>query len=70
MVDLGKCLDNLKFDHRMVDWNVRQGTLSKDEWKKHVSSLPDLANQSEKLNFEFETDGSGNGRYHDDLDTQ
>ena len=42
-MSLGKEIAKLKFDKRMTEWHVNQGKLAKDDLKKHLDALPDLA---------------------------
>ncbi|OFZ12431.1 MAG: hypothetical protein A2Z20_06710 [Bdellovibrionales bacterium RBG_16_40_8] len=41
-MSLKESINNLKFDARMVDINLRNQTLSKDDLKKYLDKLPDL----------------------------
>ena len=52
---LDKSLKNLKFDVRMTEYNVDNGTLTKEELKAHLAQLPDSAANSEKLDLENES---------------
>jgi len=54
MIKLDKALDNLKFDIRMVDWNIKNGIISKSDLEKHLNALNDLATSSETLEIEVE----------------
>jgi hypothetical protein len=40
---------SLKFDKRLLEWNLNNGQLSKEELKKHLDQLPDLANRVDML---------------------
>jgi len=51
-MSLDKALKNLKFDVRMTEFNVNQGSVSKEELKAHLNSLPDLASQAEQIDLE------------------
>jgi hypothetical protein len=62
-MSLDKALKALKFDARMLEFNVNNGVISKEELKAHLDSLPDSGANSEKLNIEE------NGRSHSE-DTQ
>ncbi len=42
-MSLKKEIENLKFDKRMIDWNLSRNQLTQDELKKHLSELPDSA---------------------------
>ncbi len=63
MKDLDKNLKALKYDQRMVDWNLSQDLLSKQELETYLKSLPDSIQNSEKLTLEDEGEYS-NGRDH------
>ena len=54
-MDLGKALDNLKFDIRMKDFNVKHGVLKEKDIEDHVKNLKDIAAQSVPLEFQEET---------------
>lgn len=43
MSDLPDMLKKLKYDKRMINWNLRQKLLTKEEYKKHLSKLKDLS---------------------------
>lgn len=53
-MSLNKALENLKFDKRLVDLNIKQGRVTKEEVDKNDTSLPDLESQCEKLDIEKE----------------
>ena len=57
-MSLDKAMQNLKYDSRLVEYNVRTGQLSKEELAKYMASLPDSAANSEKLNIEENSDRS------------
>lgn len=42
----------IKFDSRMIEYNLTRGTLTKEEYDKHLQSLPDLTSQSTTLEIE------------------
>lgn len=48
----------IKFDARMVEFNISRGTLTKEEYEKHLAALPDLAAQTSSLNLEDDDNGS------------
>lgn len=58
MGNLRKSLDKLKFDQRMVDWNYTEGLLTKEEYRKHLESLPDMSHKAVELTLEEETNGA------------
>ncbi len=37
------------FDNRIVSRNIRDGRCSRDEFEKHMSSLPDLAGKCDDI---------------------
>lgn len=39
----------LKYDKRLLEWNLNNGQLSKEELKKHLEQLPDLSNRIDLL---------------------
>lgn len=55
-MDLGKALENLKYDTRMKDWNLKQGALTKDESEKNLKSLKDSAADCEEVTLEDKGD--------------
>lgn len=60
-MSLAKELEKLKYDKRLVDWHVRTGKFPKDELKKYLDSLQDLATNVDNFNLGDENGGSGNG---------
>jgi hypothetical protein len=57
-MDLGKALENLKFDVRMRDWNMKQGILKDKDIEDHLKNLRDISAQSVPLEFQEETPDS------------
>jgi len=43
MSDLPDSLKKLKYDKRMLNWNLRQKLLTEKEYEKHLASLKDLS---------------------------
>lgn len=43
-----KISDDLKFDTRLINKNVRDGLIDEKEYEKHLSALPD---EEQKANF-------------------
>ena len=43
MSDLPPALKKLKYDKRMIHWNLRQKLLTQREYQKHLESLEDLS---------------------------
>lgn len=58
-MDLNKALDNLKFDTRMKDWNVKQGLVTKEDVEKNVKGLRDMVNDCEEVTLEDKGDFEG-----------
>jgi len=57
-MSLDKAMLNLKYDSRLVEYNVRTGQLSKEDLAKHLANLPDSSANCEKLNIEENSDRS------------
>ena len=43
MSDLPEMLKKLKYDKRMLNWNLRQKIITEKEYQKHLNSLKDLS---------------------------
>lgn len=52
MKNLDKALDNLKFDKRMMDWNLTNKVITQAEVDAVKKSLQDLTNNSTPLDLE------------------
>lgn len=65
---LSKELEKLKYDKRLIDQNVSRGKFPKEELKKYLDSLPDLASNVDYFGLGEESSmpsgngGSGNGQ--------
>lgn len=53
-MSLNKALQDLKFDKRLIDLNIRQGRLTNEELEQKIKNLEDLEAQCEKLDIEKE----------------
>jgi hypothetical protein len=53
-MSLNKAIENLKFDKRLVELNLKLGRVTQQELDQKSKELPDLEAQSEKLNLEKE----------------
>ena len=42
--NLAKEVEKLKTDKRLTDWNLRNGKFDKNDLKKSLDALPDMAN--------------------------
>jgi len=51
-MSLDKALKNLQYDVRMVEFNLNHGVVSKEDMKKQLNQLPDLASNCEQINLE------------------
>ena len=52
MSDLPEMLEKLKYDKRMINWNLRQKLLTHKEYQKHMDSLEDLSHLKAENTFE------------------
>lgn len=46
-MSLNKEIEKLKYDKRLQEWYLNRGLMSRDELKKHLESLQDLATNVE-----------------------
>ncbi len=53
-MSLNKALENLKFDKRLMELNLKLGRVTQEEINKNTQNLPDLEAQCEKLDIEKE----------------
>ncbi len=51
-MSLNKAYEKMKYDRRLLDLNLRLGQITQEEYDKFVNSLPDVADNSEKINIE------------------
>ena len=51
-MSLNKALEDLKFDNRLLDLNIKMGRLTQEQLEKHLKSIPDVEAQCEKLDLE------------------
>ncbi|MDX9731690.1 MAG: hypothetical protein RBT63_07965 [Bdellovibrionales bacterium] len=47
-------IERLKFDKRLLDFNLSRKRLSKEDLQKHLESLPDLADSVVRVDLENE----------------
>jgi hypothetical protein len=57
-MDLSQALENLKYDVRMKDWNLKQGVVKEKDLEDHTKNLKDIAANSAPLEFQEETPDS------------
>lgn len=48
-MQLKDALQIMKFDTRLVDLYIKNGTINKEEYKKHLESLEDLSHLASKV---------------------
>lgn len=51
-MSLNKAVENLKFDKRLLDLNLRLGRLTQEEYSQHLQNLTDLEADSAKVDLE------------------
>lgn len=56
-MSLSKELEKLKYDKRLIDWHVSRGKFPKNELKKYLDSLPDLASNVDHFGLGDESNG-------------
>ena len=49
MSELRENLKKLKYDKRMINWNLRQKLITKEEYENHLKELQDLSHLKETL---------------------
>ena len=49
MSELSDNLKRLKYDKRMINWNLKQKVITKEDYKKHLLGLEDLSDLKEEL---------------------
>ncbi len=63
-MSLDKAMKNLKFDSRMLEFNLRTGIVTKEEVKKHLEQLPDCGSNCEKLDLEEDHAAKDSNEHH------
>lgn len=53
-MELHEALQMVKYDTRLIDWNLKQGLINKDDYDKHLKALPDSTDRSQTLDLEVE----------------
>ncbi len=51
-MSLNKAVENLKFDKRLLDLNLRLGRITQDEHDTHQNQLSDLEAESVKIDID------------------
>ena len=57
-MSLNKALENLKFDKRLIELNLKLGRVTREEYDQYNKTLNDLEAQCEKLDIEKEEQSS------------
>ena len=52
MSELAENLKKLKYDTRMINWNLRQKLITKEEYEKHLKELEDISHLKDKMKEE------------------
>lgn len=62
--------DEFVFDSRIVQRNIRDGRIERNEYEKHVAELPDLEDQSETLSSDVFSGNHSGLAFADDFNSQ
>ena len=63
---LKECLEGLKFDTRLIDWNKKNGVISDADVKSHLDKLQDLSSQADSFSFASTLEDSGEPEGHNE----
>lgn len=55
-MNLKESLNQLKFDSRMVDLNIQNKVISKEDYQNHLNQLSDFSDSCEKIQIEGDED--------------
>lgn len=55
-MNINEAIKRMRFDTRLVDWNLKHENITQSDIESHLSSLEDCSSLSEKLSFEEETE--------------
>ena len=55
-MSLKKEIEGMKYDKRLLEWNIRNQVITKKDLEDHLSRLEDKSNASESLSFESNED--------------
>ena len=61
-MELSKAIENSKFDARLIERNLHNGTISKSEYDAYLKSLKDLKDNT--LQVSLESDDNLNEEYN------
>ena len=62
--------DELLYDVRIAERSIREGTLTKKEYDKHLKDLPDVVEKGEILIIEEDIEVSAEGEIEAEADTE
>lgn len=62
-MSLAQANKNLKYDKRMTERNITVGDVSKEEWQKHLETLPDLASNAITFTIDGKTGSSADDNH-------
>jgi hypothetical protein len=51
-MSLDKATLNLKFDKRLIEWNLHNGQLTEEEYNEYIQKMPDCKDICEPLSLE------------------
>jgi hypothetical protein len=51
-MSLTKAVENLKYDKRLLDLNLRLGKITEQEFQQHVKALEDLEKNCDKVDLD------------------
>ncbi|MGE0762770.1 MAG: hypothetical protein AB7N80_05785 [Bdellovibrionales bacterium] len=57
-MELHEALQLVKFDKRLLDWHIRQGTITAADVEKHIKSLPDSSAQAMQIELDSDNNSS------------
>lgn len=57
-------MKNLKFDKRLIEWNLRNGIITQEEYKKYLEQLPDSGGNVDLLNLNRESSSNSEEPQH------
>lgn len=60
-MNLKKATEEMKFDIRLIEFNLAQGLIKEEDLKKRLESLQDTSHQGEFLNFDGDNDDDDGG---------
>lgn len=70
-MSIDKALENMKFDVRLIDYHLNNGTITKTDIEKHSKDLPDLSanvalpsDSDTDTDIEVDDEGSENPQAH------